>query len=109
MARAEADASAYYTSAVLREDVEGLASRFGGEHHGLGKLSGDYRADKKAVASFTAEGIAKEDAQQHLQLAVAWKRAADALSAAETAHAATLGAYYAGRSTDWGRSTGRSP
>ena len=103
VARAEADASTYYTPAVLREDVEGLASRFGGEHHGLGKLSGDYRADKKAVASFTAKGIAKEDAQQHLQLAVAWKRAADALSAAEAAHAATLGAYYAGRSTDWGR------
>ena len=103
VARAEADASAYYTPAVLREDVEGLASRFGSEHHGLGKLSGDYRADKKAVASFTTEGVAKEDAQQHLRLAVAWKRAADALSAAEAAHAATLGAYYAGRSTDWGR------
>ena len=103
VARAEADASTYYTPAVLREDVEGLASRFGGEHHGLGKLSGDYRADKKAVASFTAEGIAKEDAQQHLQLAIAWKRAADALSIVEAAHAATLGAYYAGRSTDWGR------
>jgi len=59
VARAEADASAYYTSAVLREDVEGLASRFDSEHHGLGKLSGDYRADKKSVASFTTQGVTK--------------------------------------------------
>lgn len=109
VARAEADASAYYTPAVLREDVEGLASRFDSEHHGLGKLSGDYRADKKAVASFTTAGVTRDDAQQHLRLAVAWKRAADALSAAETAHAAALGAYYAGRSTDWRGSAGRSP
>ena len=94
--RAEADASAYYTPAVLREDVEGLASRFDSEHHGLGKLSGDYRADKKTVASFTRDGVARDDAHQHLRLAVAWKQAADALSAAETAHAAILGAYYTG-------------
>ena len=77
VARAEADASAYYTPAVLGEDVEGLASRFGSEHHRLGKLSGDYRADKKTVASFTRDGVAKDDAHQHLRLAVAWKQAAD--------------------------------
>ena len=106
VARAEAEASAYYTSAVLGEDVEGLASRFGSEHHGLGKLSGDYRADKKTVATFTREGVNRDDAHQHLRLAVAWKQAADALSAAETAHAAILGGYYAGRSTDWSRLTG---
>ena len=106
VARAEADASAYYTPAALGEDVEGLASRFGSEHHRLGKLSGDYRADKKTVASFTKDGVAKDDAQQHLRLAVAWKQAADALSAAEAAHAAILGAYYTGGSTDWSQLSG---
>jgi hypothetical protein len=91
---------------VLKEDVEGLASRFGGEYHGLGKLGGDYRADKKAVASFTRDGVAKEDAHRYLRLAVAWKRAADVLAAAEAAHAAVLGAYYTGGSTDWGQFSG---
>ena len=104
--RAEADASAYFTPAVLGEDAEGLAARFGTDHHRLGKLSGDYRADKKTVASFTREGVAKDDAHRHLRLAVAWKQAADALWAAERAHAAILGAYYAGRPTDWNRLSG---
>ena len=92
--------------AVLGEDVEGLASRFGSEHHGLGKLSGDYRADKKTVAAFTRDGVAKDDAHQYLGLAVAWKQAAAALAAAEAAHAAILGAYYTGGSTDWSRLSG---
>ena len=104
--RAEADASAYYTPAVLGEDVEGLAARFDNDHHRLGKLSGDYRADKKTVAAFTREGVTRDDAHRHLRLAVTWKQAADALSAAETAHAAILGAYYTGRSTDWNRLSG---
>ena len=89
--RAEEDASAYFTTAALREDVEGLAGRFDSEHHGLGKLSGDYRADKKSLASFTRDGVNKDDAHRHLRLAVAWKQAADALASAETAHAVILG------------------
>ena len=104
--RAEADASAYFTQAVLGEDAEGLAARFDTDHHRLGKLSGDYRADKKTVAAFTREGVARDDACRHLRLAVAWKQAADALWAAERAHAAILGAYYAGRPTDWNRLSG---
>ena len=103
VAQAEADASAYYTPTVLGEDVDGLAQRFSSEHHRLGKLSGDYRADKKTVATFTRDGIAKNDAQQHLGLAVTWKRAVAALAVAEAAHAAILGAYYSGRQTDWSR------
>jgi hypothetical protein len=106
VARAEEDASAYYTPPVLREDVEGLASRFDSEHHGLGKLAGDYRADKKTVATFTRDGVTKDDAHQYLGLAVAWKQAAAALAAAETAHTAILGAYYTGGPTDWSRLSG---
>jgi hypothetical protein len=105
-ARARADASAYYTPAVLAADVEGLAGRFANEYRRLGKFLGDYRADKKTVASFTKDGVDKEDAHQYLGLAVAWKQAAAALSAAEAAHAGILGAYYAGGSTDWSRLNG---
>ena len=101
--RAEADASAYFTRDALRHDVGGLAQRFADDHHRLGKLSGEYRADKKTVAAFTREGIAPETAQEHLGLAAAWKLAAQALAPAEASHAALLGPYYTGRATDFDR------
>ena len=103
LARAEADASAYYTPEVLYADVEGLADRFDGEHHSLGKLSAEYRADKKTVASFTREGITRETACQRLPLAVAWQRAARALASAKAACAPLLGRYYTGSTTDFDR------
>jgi hypothetical protein len=99
--QAETQAKAYFTPEALREDVEGLANRFVSEHHGLAKLSTDYRADKKTVAAFTREGIDRDDAQEHLALAVTWKRAVAAVASAEAQHALILGTYYDGRSTDW--------
>jgi REase_MTES_1575/Protein of unknown function (DUF4011)/AAA domain/Protein of unknown function (DUF3320) len=103
LARAEADASNYYTAGVLHEDVLGLARRFESEHHRLGKLSAEYRADKRTVAAFTREGVDAVTAQEHLMLAVAWKRAAQALAIAETSYAPLLGPYYTGRTTDFDR------
>jgi REase_MTES_1575/Protein of unknown function (DUF4011)/AAA domain/Protein of unknown function (DUF3320) len=106
LARAEADASPYYTPAVLQHEVEGLAQRSESERHGLGKLSGEYRADKKTVAAFTRETVGRDAAFGFLGLAVAWKKAAGELAAAEAASAAILGRYYAGVSTDFGRLNG---
>src|SRR5487761_1139225 len=103
LAEAEADAGTYYSPAVLGEDVDGIALRFERDHHGLGKLSGKYRADKNTVATFTREGTGKDEARRYLGLAIAWKRATDALAAAEAAHAPILGAYHTGRSTDFGQ------
>jgi REase_MTES_1575/Protein of unknown function (DUF4011)/AAA domain/Protein of unknown function (DUF3320) len=103
LARAEADASAYYTREALYADVQGLADRFDGEHHRLGKLSAEYRADKKTVASFTREEITRETACQQLALAVAWQRAAQALASAEAACGPLLGRYYTGGTTDFDR------
>jgi hypothetical protein len=100
-ARAEAAAGAYYTSAVLSHDADGLARRFA-DHHRLGVLSSEYRADKKAIAAFTRSDVSKDAAAQHLPLAAEWKRAIGALAAAESMHAPVLGAYYAGRQTDFG-------
>jgi REase_MTES_1575/Protein of unknown function (DUF4011)/AAA domain/Protein of unknown function (DUF3320) len=100
---AEEQATPYFTADALHEDVEALAGRFSNEHHGLGKLSGDYRADKKTVDSFTRDGVGRDDALARLALAVAWKRAVAAVAAAEAGHARILGAYYEGRSTDWAR------
>ena len=98
-----ADASAYFTPEVLQHDVEGLARRFAGEHQGLGKLSAEYRADKRAVAAFTRDDIARETAYQQLPLAAAWQSAAQALAAAEASYAPLLGRYYAGAATDFDR------
>src|SRR5215471_6888152 len=103
LARAEADASTYYTSAVLHADVRALVQRFDGEHHRLGKLSAEYRADKKTVAAFTREGVDRDAAQAQLGLAVAWKHAAQELAAAEASYAPLLGPYYEGRATDFDR------
>jgi len=103
LAQAEADASTYFTSDALRHDVGDLAQRFTNDHHGLGKLSGGYRAGKKTIEAITREGIAGETAQEHIGLAAAWKHAAGALAAAERNRAALLGPHYAGRATDFAR------
>jgi hypothetical protein len=103
LATAEAGASAYFTPDTLRHDVAGLAQRFARDHRGLGKLLGDYRAARRTVRAFTREGITEQTAQEHLGLAAAWQHAADALAVAETSNAALLGAYYAGRGTDFAR------
>jgi Protein of unknown function (DUF4011)/AAA domain len=103
LATAEANAGAYFTSDALGHDVAGLAQQFAHDQRGLGRLSADYRAAKKIVRAFTRQGIAEETAQEQLVLAVAWNQAADALAAAERTYAALLGAYYAGRATNFAR------
>jgi hypothetical protein len=103
LATAEAGASTYFTPDALRHDLAGLAQRFATDQRGLSRLSGDYRAARKTVRAITREGIAEETAQEHLGLAAAWKRAAEALTAAEARHAPLLGPYYTGQSTDFAR------
>jgi hypothetical protein len=103
LAKAEANASAYYTAEALHADVQGLALRFEGAHQGLGRLSAEYRADKRIVATLTREGIARETAQEQLGLAAAWKRAAQSLASAQASCAPLLGPYYTGGTTDFDR------
>ena len=103
LARAAADASAYFTPEVLQHDVYGLVRRFEDEHQGLGKLSAEYRADKRAVAAFTREDVARETAYQQLPLAAVWQSAVQALAAAEASYATLLGPYYTGAATDFDR------
>ncbi len=101
-ANAQAQAAAYYTPDALHQDVGALADRMG-EAGLISKLSADYRAGRKAVASFTKDGVDKDSALRNLQLAVAWKHAAESLRAAEAAHARILGPYYDGAATEWQR------
>jgi len=103
LGHAAAAAGAYFTPEALQHEVHGLARRFADEHQGLGKLSAEYRADKRAVAAFTRDDIPRETAYQQLPLAAAWQSAAQALAAAEASYATLLGAYYAGGATDFDR------
>jgi Protein of unknown function (DUF4011)/AAA domain len=103
LAQAEADASIYFTADALRYDVGGLAERFAIDPHGLGRLSGGYRAGRKIIEAITREGIAWDAAQEHIGLAAVWKHAAEVLAAAERHRAALLGLHYAGRATDFAR------
>jgi REase_MTES_1575/Protein of unknown function (DUF4011)/AAA domain/Protein of unknown function (DUF3320) len=103
LAKAAADAGAYFTPEVLQHDVYGLVRRFSDEHQGLGKLSAEYRTDKRAVAAFTREDVARDQAYQQLPLAAAWHSALQALAAAEASYAPPLGPYYTGAATDFDR------
>ncbi|MFD6260455.1 DUF3320 domain-containing protein [Micromonospora chalcea] len=98
---AERAAAAHYTDTSLMADVEGLAHRFTHEHRGLKRLSGAYRADKRALAAFTCAGVDWQTARDQLALAIAWKQAAAAFKEAESRYAKALGAYYDGRATDF--------
>jgi hypothetical protein len=102
LAQAEEHATPYFTQSVMREDVGELARRYE-NHHGFGKLSGEYRADKRILASITREGVTADAARRHLPLAVAWKEAATAFDDAAAMSGEFLGTYYSGRSTDFTR------
>jgi very-short-patch-repair endonuclease len=100
LAAAESAALAYYMPQAFNEDAAGLVPRLGA-HHGLGKLSGGYRAGKKTIAAFTAPGVSGDAAQRHLGLVVAWQNAARSYATAEQAHARALGSHYDGRATNF--------
>jgi len=100
LASAEAQAATIFTPRVLQLDVDGLAERLGA-HRGIGRLSGEHRADRKAVADATRGDVDPATAQEYFGLAVTWKHAAQELAAAESSYAALLGSYYIGAGTDF--------
>lgn len=100
LAAAEAAALTYYMPQAFNEDAAGLSARLAA-HHGLGKLSGEYRAGKKTIATFTVPGVSGDVAQQHLGFIVDWQNAARSYTAAEQTHARALGRRYVGRGTDF--------
>jgi hypothetical protein len=105
LATAEEAASAYYTAAVLEEkELAALAGRAapGGVVGGVvGKLTGQYRADKKTIAAFTTSGVSAWAARDNLTLAVAWQQAATAFMEASAKHGPALGERFDGRTTDF--------
>jgi len=98
---AETKARAIFTDAALTADVDGLARRFLELHRGWRKLLPAYRADKRAVAAFTAANVDPNDALRRLNLAVTWREATAALVRNEERYAACLGDAYCGAATDF--------
>lgn len=93
-----------FSDDVLDADLEGLISRFEKTHHGLGKLKGGYRTDKKAVASTTRSGRFTHEVLALLPRALEWQELKRSLGEAEAQYAAVLGDYYyRGEATDFGR------
>ncbi len=92
-ARREALAGVF-NEQVLEADLVGLHSRFRDVHKGLGKLSGAYRVDKRALAAVTVSGKVTAATLARLEEAIEWQRLATDLARAEAQHGGRLGPYY---------------
>lgn len=98
---AEARASSLFTAEALKVPLTDLQDRFTNLHKGLRKLSGNYRADKKALAGLlTTAGDVKEGIRR-LSEAIAWGEMTQAHDDAAAVHGAALGAHWRGRDTDF--------
>jgi very-short-patch-repair endonuclease len=95
--------STVFTTAALELDLAALDQRFRETHTGLGRFSGQARADRKLVKSVTVSGKAKKDVLVHLGEAAEWQRAERALDHGEQDHAGRLGSYYRRVDTDFDR------
>ena len=91
-----------FTDDVLGLDLDGLIARFESVHHGLGKLRGAYREDKRTVASVTRLGKVSRETLELLSAAREWQKASRELDKAEGNVAAHLGQrYYMREDTDF--------
>ncbi|WP_319462731.1 DUF3320 domain-containing protein [Micromonospora sp. RTP1Z1] len=98
---AESAARAYFTDAALDAPLPELHDRFTNVHRGLRKLRGQYRRDKKTLATVTATGVTADAAIRHLSLAVTWQQARAGFNAAATENGKILGSYWKQRTTDF--------
>lgn len=71
------------------------------EAHGIGKLSGEHRADKRLLAGLTVSGVWNKAAEARLPQAMAWYAAVAELRRAIAAYDGSLGRYWQGDRTDF--------
>ena len=86
-----------FEPAAVELDLEAMRERRDERLKILGKLSRGYRADKAALAAATVSGKATGHTMRRLEELIAWQQAHRELEAAESVHAAALGAYYPDR------------
>jgi hypothetical protein len=83
-----------FKPSVLEMDVRSLRARFRDVHTGLHKLSGEYRADKKALAAVTVSGKVTDEVIARLDEVVNWQGAAEQLAQVEQRYGPALGSRY---------------
>jgi hypothetical protein len=98
---AEERATSVFTGEALKAPLMDLQNRFTNLHKGLRKLSGDYRADKKAVAALLTDATDVKEGIRRLSEAITWGETTRAYDAAAAHHAAALGAHWRKRDTDF--------
>lgn len=98
---AETSATPIFSGDALHAPVAELSDRFEHRHHGLKKLSGDYRADKKALTGLLVAGTKFKQGLHHLPAAVRWADAVQRYEAAVAQYGRLLGYYWRGRETDF--------
>jgi hypothetical protein len=101
LVEAEERAATAFTADALKAPLSELQDRFIHLHKGLKKLSGDYRTDKKSIAALLTDATNVKQGIQHLTDAIAWSDQAKVYNDAVAARSASLGAYWAGRDTDF--------
>lgn len=99
--RSEAQASGLFSASALTAPLRELQDRFANLHTGLRKLSGAYRADKKAVGALLADAKEVKSGIARLSDAIAWSDASGEFEAAGVAYGHALGPWWQGRGTDW--------
>ncbi|WP_164700290.1 DUF3320 domain-containing protein [Modestobacter sp. KNN46-3] len=92
-----------FTPAALDLDLRALHHRFQHVHTGLGRFSGQARADRKALKAVTLSGKANAAVLAHLDEAAEWQHAERELARGEQDRAAQLGSYYRHVDTDFDR------
>lgn len=93
--RARAAAEDVFGEQVLgATELGDLVRRFADQHRGItAKFSGQYKADRQAVALLTREGAWHKSLPARLEHALAWQRAAAEVTRAAGEHAPLLGRY----------------
>ncbi|MGW1324756.1 DUF3320 domain-containing protein [Streptomyces antibioticus] len=96
-ARAAASAAAgdIFGEQVLQaQELPALAERFTGQHRGVfARLSGQYKADREAVAELTRNGAWDKTLPQRLNDALAWQNTAAEVARLAIHHEDALGGY----------------
>lgn len=101
LVEAETLASSVFTREAVAAPVAELSDRFENRYHGLKKLSGDYRSDKKVLTSLLTAGTKFKEGLNRLPEAVRWVDAVRDYEEAIAQHSGILGRYWQGRETEF--------
>jgi hypothetical protein len=90
-----------FSDAALAAPLEELQDRFSNLYKGLKKLSGGYRADKKALAAILIEAATISEGMSRLSDGIRWTSARDDFDRLSQESAGALGDRWRGRDTDF--------